>query len=157
MRGACFAQDSGIPAVNSNKSMNSENTDQTPSAQPPVAQAEPADAQTASANGASAAAGLTEERVREELKNVVDPEIGIDMVSLGLIYGVRIEGSTVFVTMTLTSPGCPVAGMFISAVHAALMSIPGVTDAKVDLTFAPPWDPRTMASEDAKMMMGIYY
>jgi metal-sulfur cluster biosynthetic enzyme len=123
--------------------MNPENVDQTPSAQP--------------ANGAAAPAGLTEERVREELKNVVDPEIGIDMVSLGLIYGVRIEGSTVFVTMTLTSPGCPVAGMFINAVHAALMSIPGVTDAKVDLTFAPPWDPRTMASEEAKMMMGIYY
>ncbi len=99
----------------------------------------------------------TEERVREELKNVVDPEIGIDMVSLGLIYGVRIEGSTVFVTMTLTSPGCPVAGMFISAVNAALLSIPGVKDAKVDLTFAPPWDPRTMASEEAKMMLGIYY
>jgi metal-sulfur cluster biosynthetic enzyme len=101
--------------------------------------------------------GLTEERVRNELKNVVDPEIGIDMVSLGLIYGVKIEGTVVHVTMTLTSPGCPVAGMFISAVNAAIMSIPGVSDAKVDLTFAPPWDPRTMASEDAKMMMGIYY
>ena len=109
-------------------------------------------------NGEPASApALTEERVREELKNVVDPEIGIDMVSLGLIYGVRIEGSTVYVTMTLTSPGCPVAGMFMNAVHAALVSIPGVTDAKVDLTFAPPWDPRTMASEEAKMMMGIYY
>jgi metal-sulfur cluster biosynthetic enzyme len=109
-------------------------------------------------NGAtSAAETLTEERVRAELRNVVDPEIGIDMVSLGLIYDVKIEGTTVFVTMTLTSPGCPVAGMFINAVHAALMSIPGVTEAKVDLTFTPPWDPRTMASEDAKMMMGIYY
>jgi metal-sulfur cluster biosynthetic enzyme len=100
---------------------------------------------------------LSVDRVRTELRNVVDPEIGIDMVSLGLIYDIKIEGTTVFVTMTLTSPGCPVAGMFINAVHAALMSIPGVTEAKVDLTFAPPWDPRTMASEDAKMMMGIYY
>ncbi|MBV8338961.1 MAG: metal-sulfur cluster assembly factor [Candidatus Eremiobacteraeota bacterium] len=100
---------------------------------------------------------LTVERVRDELRNVIDPEIGIDMVSLGLIYDVRIEGSIVYVTMTLTSPGCPVAGMFINAVHAALMSIPGVSDAKVDLTFAPPWDPRTMASEDAKMILGIYY
>jgi metal-sulfur cluster biosynthetic enzyme len=109
------------------------------------------------ANAAQAAEPLTEERVRAELRNVVDPEIGIDMVSLGLIYDVKIEGSTVLVTMTLTSPGCPVAGMFINAVHAALLSIPGVTDAKVDLTFSPPWDPRTMASEDAKMMMGIYY
>ena len=137
----CFAQDLGIPAVNSNNGMNSEKPDET----------------SAAASGAPPSTALTEERVREELKNVVDPEIGIDMVSLGLIYAVRIEGSTVYVTMTLTSPGCPVAGMFISAVHAALMSIPGVTDAKVDLTFAPPWDPRTMASEEAKMMMGIYY
>jgi metal-sulfur cluster biosynthetic enzyme len=156
MSGACFAQDLGIPAVNSNKSMNPENSDHTPSAEPAAAQAEPT-TQTVPVNGAPVTAMLTEERVREELKNVVDPEIGIDMVSLGLIYGVRIEGSTVYVTMTLTSPGCPVAGMFINAVHAALMSIPGVTDAKVDLTFAPPWDPRTMASEEAKMMMGIYY
>ena len=121
-----------------------------------MAQAEGATA-AAPVNSAPAEGALTEERVREELKTVVDPEIGIDMVSLGLIYGVRIEGSTVFVTMTLTSPGCPVAGMFINAVHTALMSIPGVTEAKVDLTFAPPWDPRTMASEEAKMMMGIYY
>jgi len=136
--------------------MNPEKSDQTPSSEPPVAQAEQAATTTAPANGAPAGA-LTEERVREELKTVVDPEIGIDMVSLGLIYGVRIEGSTVFVTMTLTSPGCPVAAMFINAVHTALMSIPGVTEAKVDLTFAPPWDPRTMASEEAKMMMGIYY
>jgi metal-sulfur cluster biosynthetic enzyme len=128
-----FAQDSGNPAEKNAKSMSLEET----SAAPP--------------------APLTEERVREELKTVVDPEIGIDMVSLGLIYGVHIEGSTVHVTMTLTSPGCPVAGMFISAVNAALTSIPGVTEAKVDLTFAPPWDPRTMASEEAKMMMGIYY
>jgi metal-sulfur cluster biosynthetic enzyme len=124
------------------KSTKSMNPDQTPQGQ---------------TTSAPASEPLTEERVRAELRNVVDPEIGIDMVSLGLIYDVKIEGSTVFVTMTLTSPGCPVAGMFINAVHAALMSIPGVTDAKVDLTFSPPWDPRTMASEDAKMMMGIYY
>ena len=111
----------------------------------------------AAAPSPSSEQSLTVERVRDELRNVIDPEIGIDMVSLGLIYDIRIDGSTVFVTMTLTSPGCPVAGMFINAVHSALVSIPGVTDAKVDLTFAPPWDPRTMASEDAKMMLGIYY
>ncbi|HEV2036978.1 MAG TPA: metal-sulfur cluster assembly factor [Candidatus Eremiobacteraceae bacterium] len=131
------------------------NPEQTPATQPTT---QTADATSQAAAPASAAAApLIEERVREELKTVVDPEIGIDMVSLGLIYGVRIEGTTVYVTMTLTSPGCPVAGMFLNAVHAALMSIPGVTEAKVDLTFAPPWDPRTMASEEAKMMMGIYY
>ena len=130
----------------------------TPQEQPAATpESEPA-ASAATTNGASeTAAPPSVERVRDELRNVVDPEIGIDMVSLGLIYDIRLEGSTVFVTMTLTSPGCPVAGMFINAVHSALMSIPGVSEAKVDLTFAPPWDPRTMASEEAKMMMGIYY
>lgn len=110
--------------------------------------------ETAPANGSPA---VTEARVRDELKNVVDPEIGIDMINLGLVYDVKVDGSTAQVIMTLTSPGCPVAGMFINAVHAAVMSIPGVTDCKVDLTFSPPWDPRTMASEEAKMMLGIYY
>ena len=118
--------------------------------------------ESAQANGAPETAaqpdaGVTAERVREELRNVVDPEIGIDMVNLGLLYDVKVEGSTVYVTMTLTTPGCPVAGLFMNSVHAAVLSIPGVKDCKVDLTFSPPWDPRTMASEEAKMMLGIYY
>ena len=115
---------------------------------------------TAPANGAAEAGQappVTEARVRDELKNVIDPEIGIDMINLGLVYDVKVDGSSVYVVMTLTSPGCPVAGMFINAVHAAVMSVPGVTECKVDLTFSPPWDPRTMASEEAKMMLGIYY
>ncbi len=115
-------------------------------------------AQTTAATPAAAAEPLTETRIRDELKNVVDPEIGIDMVNLGLLYGVQVsDGNAVQVTMTLTTPGCPVAGMFMNSVHAAVMSIPGVSDCKVDLTFSPPWDPRTMASEEAKMMLGIYY
>lgn len=143
-----FAQELCIPADKSNKSMNPEEAS-APS---------PATETTTPASTASAAAPPpTEERVREELKTVLDPEIGIDMVSLGLIYGIKVEGSTVYITMTLTSPGCPVAGMFLNSVHQAVMTVPGVTDCKVDLTFAPPWDPRTMASEEAKMMMGIYY
>src|SRR5579864_1065584 len=116
-----------------------------------------ATAATETATSPPAAEPVTEARVREELKNVVDPEIGIDMINLGLVYDVRVDGSTVYVVMTLTTPGCPVAGMFLNAVHAAVMSIPGVSECKVDLTFSPPWDPRTMASEEAKMMLGIYY
>jgi metal-sulfur cluster biosynthetic enzyme len=100
---------------------------------------------------------VTEERVREELKNVVDPEIGLDMVSLGLLYGVTVEGSKVHVLMTLTTPACPVGPMFVNAVHAAVMGIPGVTECHVDLTFSPPWDPRTMASDEVKLQMGFYY
>jgi metal-sulfur cluster biosynthetic enzyme len=100
---------------------------------------------------------VTEERVREELKNVVDPEIGLDMVSLGLLYGVTVEGSDVKVLMTLTTPACPVGPMFVNAVHTAVMGMPGVKSCSVDLTFSPPWDPRTMASDDVKLQMGFYY
>ena len=100
---------------------------------------------------------LTEERVREELKNVVDPEIGLDVINLGLIYDVKVDGDKVTVVMTLTSPGCPVAGMFLANVKNAVEAIPGVAECTVDLTFNPPWDPRSHASEEAKMMLGIYY
>ena len=102
-------------------------------------------------------AELTPERIREELKNVVDPEIGLDIISLGLVYDVKIDDGHVTVIMTLTTPACPVGPMFLSSVQAAVSAIEGVKDCKVDLTFDPPWDPRTMASDEAKMMMGFYY
>ena len=100
---------------------------------------------------------VTEEKIREELKNVIDPEIGLDVINLGLIYDVNVDGDNVAVRMTLTSPGCPVAGMFMANVRDAVEAIPGVASCTVDLTFDPPWDPRTHATEEAKMMLGIYY
>ncbi|MDQ6781041.1 MAG: metal-sulfur cluster assembly factor [Candidatus Eremiobacteraeota bacterium] len=127
-----------------------------PAAATNVAAVEPAPA-SPSADAETASGPVTEARVREELKNVVDPEIGIDMINLGLVYDVKVDGTTAYVIMTLTSPGCPVAGMFMNAVHAAVVALPGITECKVDLTFSPPWDPRTMASEEAKLMLGIYY
>lgn len=100
---------------------------------------------------------ITEEQVREALRSVVDPEIGLDMVSLGLLYGVKVEDSKVDVTMTLTTPACPVGPMFVAAVKQCVLSLPGVTDCNVEVTFSPPWDPRTMASDEVKMQMGFYY
>jgi metal-sulfur cluster biosynthetic enzyme len=100
---------------------------------------------------------VTEDQVREVLRSVVDPEIGLDMVSLGLLYGVKVEGPKVQVTMTLTTPACPVGPMFVNAVHQAVMAVPGVSDCDVELTFSPPWDPRTMASDEVKLQMGFYY
>ena len=102
-------------------------------------------------------ATVTEEQVREALKSVIDPEIGLDMVSLGLLYNVNVEGSKVKVTMTLTSPACPVGPMFVNAVAQCVKAIPGVADCDVDLVFSPPWDPRTMASDEVKLQMGFYY
>jgi metal-sulfur cluster biosynthetic enzyme len=115
------------------------------------------EAQTSVQSSVEQVPAVTESAIREELKNVVDPEIGLDVVSLGLIYDVKIDAGHVDVVMTLTSPGCPVAGPFMASVQSAVSQIPGVTDCHVDLTFSPPWDPRTMASDEAKMMMGFYY
>ena len=100
---------------------------------------------------------VSEEQIRTALKEVVDPEIGLDVISLGLIYGVKVDQGQVDITMTLTTPMCPVGPMFLENVRNAVLAIPGVAACNVDLTFSPPWDPRTMASDEAKMMMGFYY
>ncbi len=101
----------------------------------------------------------TQEEVRDALRDVQDPELNIGVVDLGLIYGVEVAGpesSEVNVTMTLTSPMCPVGPMFKAAVESKVLSIEGVKTATVDITFTPPWDPRTMASDDAKVQLGIW-
>jgi metal-sulfur cluster biosynthetic enzyme len=101
----------------------------------------------------------TQEEVREALKTVEDPELHMGIVDLGLVYGVDVAGAEnqdVTVTMTLTSPMCPVGPMFKEAVESKVRSLDGVKTANVEITFTPPWDPRTMASDDAKVMLGIW-
>ncbi len=89
------------------------------------------------------------------LKSVYDPEIPVDIYELGLIYRVEIEDDRmVKVLMTLTAPGCPVAGEMPVWVENAVSAVPGVSGAKVDLTFDPPWD-MTRMSEEAQMMLGM--
>jgi len=81
-------------------------------------------------------------------------------VDLGLIYGIDCAGDRgehVTVTMTFTSPMCPVGPEFKQAVELKTKSVDGVESVKVDVTFTPPWDPRTMASEDAKFDLGIWF
>ena len=97
----------------------------------------------------------TEADIKEKLKEVYDPEIQYNIVDLGLIYGAEVEGETVKVRMTLTSPMCPLGPQIMSAVHHTLAQLPLVKDVKIDLVWTPPWDPRTMASEEAKMHLGI--
>jgi metal-sulfur cluster biosynthetic enzyme len=82
---------------------------------------------------------VTQDQVRKALRQVKDPELHLDLVVLGLIYDIEIEGSHVDVTMSLTSPGCPVAGEIISQAQQAVESVPGVESAQVELTFSPPW------------------
>ena len=101
---------------------------------------------------------LTKEQVMEALKPIQDPELSISIIDLGLIYNINFEndGKKVVVDMTLTSPACPVGPQLMAAVHTKTASIPGVEDAEVKLVWTPKWDPKIMASEEAKDQLGIF-
>ena len=107
-------------------------------------------------------ASVTFKQIGEALQPVYDPEIHMSIVDLGLIYGAEVkdsqagEGKAVVVKMSLTSPACPYGPMLLASVHGALAKVPGVRDVDVDLSFSPSWDPRTMATEEAKDQLGIY-
>lgn len=102
-------------------------------------------------------ARASEELVRAALSEVYDPEIGIDIVSLGLVYGSHFEDdSTLVIEMTLTTPMCPLGPVIETQAHAVCAPLPGVENVRVELVWQPPWDPRTMASDEAKLELGIY-
>lgn len=97
----------------------------------------------------------TDEEVREALKTVYDPEIGINIVDLGLIYDLDINNEgLVDISMTLTSPGCPLSHVIGAQVRESLDGMPGLTDVKLNLVWTPPWNP-SMMSEDAKLELGM--
>jgi metal-sulfur cluster biosynthetic enzyme len=101
----------------------------------------------------------TVEQVRDALVEVKDPELNLGVLELGLIYDVSVEGESgeyVNVMMTLTSPMCPVGPMFKKSVEDHVLAVEGVKTANVEITFTPPWDPKTMASEDVKVLLGIW-
>ncbi len=83
----------------------------------------------------------TEKEIRDALKGVKDPELGLDLVVLGLIYDIEVEGDHVDAVMSLTSPMCPVAGEIVNNVKEAIEGVEGVASADVELTFDPPWTP----------------
>lgn len=107
--------------------------------------------------GDSAPAGSEEvkDRVVEALKSIYDPEIPVDIYELGLIYDVAVddEGDAI-VTMTLTTPHCPVAESMPAEVELRVLSVPGVRDAEVKLVWEPPWDPSKM-SDEARLELGM--
>ena len=88
---------------------------------------------------------VTEKDVRKALKSVKDPELGLDLVVLGLIYDIEIEDAQVKATISLTSPFCPVAGQIVEDVKTTIEGIDGVDEAEVELTFDPPWTPERIA------------
>lgn len=92
----------------------------------------------------------------EKLKDVYDPEIPVNIYDLGLIYNVDVdENNTATIIMTLTAPGCPVADMLVEDARQAALSVEGVADARVELTFEPPWD-KSMMSEEARLELGFF-
>ena len=93
------------------------------------------------------------EEVREALTNVIDPELGLDFVELGLIYDVEVEGEEVFVTFTLTSPGCPIGPQVSEQIEEFVSELDGVQRVYPKMVFTPPWTPEMM-SEDARFALG---
>ncbi len=94
------------------------------------------------------------EDVEAALTNVIDPELGLDFVELGLIYGVEISGGDVTVTFTLTSPGCPIGPQVSEQIDEFVSELDGVESVETTMTFTPPWTPERM-SEDAKFALGF--
>jgi metal-sulfur cluster biosynthetic enzyme len=96
----------------------------------------------------------TKEEVLEVLRQVEDPELGMDIVDLGLLYDVEVEGSKVKVLYSLTSMGCPAGPLIAGDIDRAAREVPGVEDVDLELTFDPPWTPDRM-SDDAKFILGF--
>ncbi len=96
---------------------------------------------------------ITEETVMEALSQVYDPEIPINVVDLGLIYGVDIKGDKVHVRMTMTTPGCPLHGVMTSEAKMRVLALDGVNDAEVELVWEPAWTPDRI-SDRVKQELG---
>jgi metal-sulfur cluster biosynthetic enzyme len=97
----------------------------------------------------------TRARIFDALRTVYDPELGVSVVDLGLIYGVDLrDDGTVLITMTLTTPGCPMHESLAQGVAAALDAVPGLPDGEIRLVFDPPWDPSRL-TEEGKRLLGI--
>ena len=94
-----------------------------------------------------------EEDVQEALSNVIDPELGLDFVELGLVYDIEIDGGTVGITVTLTTPACPIGPQVTEQMKEFVGEVPGVEEVTANMVFSPPWTPDRM-SEDAKFALG---
>ena len=96
---------------------------------------------------------VSEDDVMEALEEVIDPELGLDFVSLGLVYDVEVEGEEVYVTFTLTTPACPIGPQVSEQMKEFVGDLPGVDKVHPKMIFDPPWTPEMM-SEDAKFALG---
>lgn len=88
---------------------------------------------------------VSEKEIRDALKKVKDPELNIDLVTLGLVYDIQVRDAEVKVIISLTSPMCPVAGQIVDEARLAVAKVDGVEKAEVELTFDPPWTPERIS------------
>ena len=110
--------------------------------------------------GTAGATALSEDGIREELKKVIDPELFVNIVDLGLIYGIDIQDTeqdqaTISIDMTMTSPACPAGPQLIANCRQVISQLPGVSDVEVKIVMEPPWTPDKM-SDDARDQLGIF-
>ena len=96
---------------------------------------------------------VTADDVEAALTNVIDPELGLDFVELGLIYGIEVDDGAVHVTFTLTTPACPIGPQVTEQIDEFVSELDGVSDVSSSMVFTPPWSPDKM-SEDAKFALG---
>ena len=94
------------------------------------------------------------DEVEEALTNVIDPELGLDFVELGLVYEIEVDGSDVNITFTLTSPGCPIGPQVSDQMKEFVSELDGVESVTPHMTFSPPWTPEKM-SDEAKFALGF--
>lgn len=95
----------------------------------------------------------TETEVRDALRTIMDPELGVNVVDLGLVYEVEVRDDEAHIRMTLTSAGCPIGTSLAEGVRAGALNAPGLKDAHVELVFDPPWTPELM-SDEARAQLG---
>jgi len=97
---------------------------------------------------------VTEEKIKEVLKTCFDPEIPVNIVDLGLIYGIDVKDGNVLIKMTLTALGCPLSSYINKDIETKIMSISGVKKVQIEVVWNPPWTPERM-SKEAREMLGI--
>jgi len=97
----------------------------------------------------------TESDIREALRQVLDPEVGINIVDLGLVYRIEIEGTRARIVMTMTSPACPLVDYLKELVTSAISEqVPSVTDIQIVIEWEPPWDPEMMSDQARRQLDG---
>ena len=97
---------------------------------------------------------VSQDEVIDKLRECLDPELGVNIIDLGLIYSVNIEDKRVNVLMTMTTPGCPLDSYFVQDITSRLKTLKGISDVSVEMTFEPPWSPSKM-SQESKDLLGF--